>query len=107
MFRQVRAVVVFLLVAACIVAGSGCAGTRSTHELSSDPVMIKKDIAELEMDIRNTEEMYKASLTELQMEEDATLRREVNDLWIELEYLRSQKAALEERLAELEAKDKR
>ena len=47
--------------------------------------------------------MYKASLTSLQMNEDADLRRSVNRLWIELEHLRSRKAALQERLAQLEA----
>jgi hypothetical protein len=46
--------------------------------------------------------MYKAKLTQLQMEESTDLRREVNELSVELEYLRARKAALEEALAEHE-----
>jgi hypothetical protein len=105
MFRRVGAVAAFLLTAVCIVALSGCAGTGGggSDELSDDPGLIRKEIAEIDNEILNAEEMYKASLTELQMEENADMRREVNRLWIELEHLRSRKAALEERLAELEA----
>jgi hypothetical protein len=108
MFRRVGAVAAFLLTAVCIVALSGCAGTggSGSDELGNDPVLLKKEIAEIENDILNAEEMYKAKLTELQMEEDADMRREVNRLWIELEHLRSRKAALEERLAELEAAER-
>lgn len=96
-----------LLLVACVVATSGCAGTKTSKsddlEGYSNPELIRKEIAEIDNDIANVEEMYKASLTELQMEENMDLRREVNRLWIELEHLRSRKAALEERLAELEA----
>ena len=102
MTRRVATVAVFLLAAACIIATSGCAGTADT-EVRNDPNLIRRDISDLTQDIANSEEMYKARLTALQMDEDTDLRREVNRLWIELEHLRSQRAALQERLAELEA----
>lgn len=70
--------------------------------MPTSPDLLRKEIVEIENDILNAEEMYKAKLTELQMEEDAGLRTEVNRLWIELEHLRSRKTALEERLAEIE-----
>jgi hypothetical protein len=87
---------------------SGCAGTAGSGSegLANDPVLIKREISEIEVELVNAEEMYKAKLTELQMEESSDLRTEVNRLWIELEHLRSRKAALEERLVELEAAEK-
>jgi len=106
MTRRVGSVAVFLLAAVCIVAAVGCAATVGS-ETSSSPEFIQKEIGEIDNDILNAEEMYKASLTQLQMEESTDLRREVNRLWVEMEHLRSQKAALEQRLAELEAKDKK
>lgn len=102
MARRVATVAVFLLAAVCIIATSGCAGTKGS-EAPNDPDLLRRDISDLEQDILNAEEMYKAGLTELQMEETSDLRREVNRLWIELEHLRSQKAALEQRLEEIEA----
>ena len=101
MTRRTAAVAAFLLAAVCIIAVSGCAGSNGTEVLNS-PELIRKEIVEIESDIVNVEEMYKAKLTELQMEESADSRREVNRMWIDLEHLRSRKAALEERLAELE-----
>ena len=102
MTRRVATVAAFLLAAVCIIAASGCAGSKGT-EVPNSPELIRKEIAEIENDILNLEEMYKAKLTDLQMEENADSRREVNRMWIDLEHLRSRKAALEERLAELEA----
>ena len=72
----------------------------------SNPEFIRREIEEIDNDILNAEEMYKASLTALQMEESMELRRDVNRLWVELEYLRSQKAVLEQRLGELAAREK-
>ena len=106
MTGRVVSVAVFLLAALCIVAVAGCAGTKGS-EAPGSPELIRNEIADIDNDILNAEEMYKASLTTLQMEEDADLRREVNRLWIELEHLRSRKAALEERLGELEAEAKK
>jgi hypothetical protein len=106
MTRRVATVAVFLLAAVCIIATSGCAATKGS-EIGSNPDLIRRDISDLAQDIANTEEMYKARLTSLQMDENSDLRREVNRLWIEMEHLRSQKAALEERLAELEAAEQK
>jgi hypothetical protein len=94
-----------LLAAVCVVALGGCAGTQAVTTSSENPDMIRNEIKDIDNDILNTEEMYKASLTELQMEESVDLRREVNRLWVELEHLRSQRTALENRLAELEAEE--
>ena len=98
-----RRAIVVLLAAALLAVVAGCAGTRVKDGVSSDPELIKKEIAEIESDIINQEELYKANLSQMQMEESGALRREVNEIWMDLEHLRSRKAALEERLAELEA----
>ena len=104
MTRRLAGVAALLLVAVCIVAIAGCAGMgRKTDELPSSPDLIVKEIEEISMDIVNAEEMYKAKLTQLQMEESIDLRREVNELSVELEYLRARKAALEEALAQHES----
>ncbi len=101
MTRQVGSVAVFLLAAVCIVATVGCAGTTVSSDGPGSPELIQREIEDIDSDILNTEEIYKASLTALQMDDDIELRREVNRLWIELEHLRSRKTALEQRLAEL------
>jgi len=107
MTRRVVSVAVFLLAAACIVALVGCAGTTgSGAALPDNPDVLERQISDIDNDILNTEEMYKANLTALQMDENTDLRREVNRLWIEMEHLRSRKAALEERLLQLEAEKK-
>jgi uncharacterized protein YhaN len=104
MTRRACAIVALLVVAAAsLLFVVGCASTRAVDTGSDNPDLIRNEISEINNDIRNTEEMYKASLTELQMEENMELRREVNRLWVELEHLRSRKTALENRLAELEA----
>ena len=97
---------VFLLGALCTIAVVGCAGTTSTA-LPDNTQVIERQISDIDNDILNTEEMYKANLTALQMDENMERRREVNRLWVELEYLRSQKTALQERLAEIEAEQKK
>ena len=108
MTRRVGSVAVFLLVAVSIVALSGCAGTTgSGAPLPDNPDVLQRQISDIDNDILNAEEMYKANLTALQMDETTQLRREVNRLWIELEHLRSRKAALEERLLQLEAEGKK
>jgi len=107
MTRRVVSVAVFLLAAVCIVALVGCAGsTGSGSALPGSPDILERQISDIDNDILNTEEMYKANLTALQMDENTELRREVNRLWIEMEHLRSRKAALEERLLELETEKK-
>ena len=107
MTRRLVSVAVFLLAGVCIVALVGCAGTTgSSGALPDNPDILERQISDIENDIQNAEEMYKANLTALQMDEDTDTRREVNRLWIELEHLRSRKAALEERLLQLEAEKK-
>ena len=105
MTRLVGSVAVFLLAAVCTVALVGCAGTGGSA-LPDNPQVLQRQISDLDTDILNTEEMYKANLTALQMDESADTRREVNRLWIQLEHLRSRKAALQERLLQLEAEAK-
>ena len=105
MTRLVGSVAVFLLAAVCIVATVGCAGTTASSDGPGSPELIRKEIEKIENDILNAEEMYKANLTALQMDENTELRREVNRLWVELEHLRSRKTALEQRLAELAARE--
>jgi hypothetical protein len=105
--RTSRSVAV-LLAAVCIAVVVGCAGTTpgGGGDFPNDPELLRKEIVEIDSDILNMEEMYKASLTQMQMEEDAELRREVNEMWMDLEELRARKAALEERLAEIEAQER-
>lgn len=104
--RTSRSIAV-LLVTVCIAVVAGCAGTTpGGGDFSNDPELLRKEIVEIDNDILNMEEMYKASLTQMQMEEDAELRREVNEMWMDLEELRARKAALEERLAEIEAQER-
>jgi hypothetical protein len=106
MTRRVGVVAALLLAAVCVVAAAGCAGTRTqTGDIPSSPEVIREELRNIAVDIANTEEMYKAKLTELQMEETADSRSEVTHLWIDLEHLRSRKAALEEALEKLEHQD--
>jgi len=108
MTRLVGSVAVFLLAAVCTVALVGCAGTTgSGSALPDNPQVLQRQISDIDNDILNAEEMYKANLTALQMDENADTRREVNRLWIELEHLRSRRAALNERLLQLEAEEKK
>ena len=108
MTRLAGSVAVFLLAAVCTVALVGCAGTTSSGAaLPDNPEVLQRQISDIDNDILNAEEMYKANLTALQMDENTELRREVNRLWIELEHLRSRKAALQERLLQLETEEKK
>ena len=93
-----------LLSVVLTLAVSGCAGTGGQN-VPDNPKLITDEIADIELEILNVEEMYKSRLTQLQMEENTDLRREVNSLWTELEYLRSRKTALEMKLRELESED--
>ncbi len=95
---------ILVLSVALTVAVSGCAGTGGEN-VPDNPKLIADEIMDIEHEILNVEEMYKSSLTQLQMEENTDLRRAVNRLWTELEHLRSRKTALEIRLRELEAQD--
>jgi uncharacterized protein YhaN len=98
--RSVRTFAVVAVLAAVLL--SGCAGTRS-QTLPDDPRLIRNEIEEIGLDMRNTEEMLKGSRAQLQIEDSQELRNEIRRLEMELYELESQKRALEERLAELEA----
>jgi septal ring factor EnvC (AmiA/AmiB activator) len=70
--------------------------------LRRDSGLIRKELVEIEMDMKNTEEMIKGSKAQLQMEDNQQLRDEIRSLEMNLIHLESQKRALEERLQELE-----
>jgi septal ring factor EnvC (AmiA/AmiB activator) len=107
MMMHRRQVVPFLVLAAFLfVLAAGCAGTRSGSDVPDDPVLIRKELVEIERDMQNTEEMIKGSKAQLQMDDSQELRDEIRSLEMSLIHLESQKRALEERLTELEATEK-
>lgn len=106
MVQRTRIIPMAMLVVFGFLLLSGCAGTKAGGEVSDDPVLIQKQIGELDRDMRNTEEMIKGSKAQLQMEDNQVLRDELRSLEMNLIHLESQKRALEERLAELEASGK-
>ena len=103
MKRRAVASMAILLSVLPLALSCGCAGTRS-EEVSSDPVLIGKEIVQLDMDIANTRELIKGTKAEIQVEDSQTLREQLRSLETELIYLESRKRALEERLAELESR---
>jgi len=104
--RRVTAVVPLLLVVALgLPSLLGCAGTRG-EEIPDDPVMIQKELAEIEVDIANAEEMLKGSKAQLQIEDNQDLRNEIRSIEMDLYHLKARKRALEERLDELAAEGK-
>ena len=66
MKRRTCAVSMVLLAAFALALVGGCAGTTGSRELSDDPVLIQKELAEISNDIGNTEEMIKGSRAQLQ-----------------------------------------
>ena len=100
MKRRIVAVLAILLAVLPLVLACRCAGTRS-EEVSSDPVLIQKEITQIDMEIQNTEELIKGTKAEIQVEDSQALREELRSLEMELIYLESRKRALEERLSEL------
>ncbi|MFH1501532.1 MAG: hypothetical protein ABIG03_00660 [Candidatus Eisenbacteria bacterium] len=103
MRRRNRALPVVVLAALALALVSGCAGTRSNGGLPSDPNLIQREIVEISQDMQNTEEMIKGSKAQLQVEDNQALRDDLRTLEMRLIHLESQKRALEERLAEIEA----
>ena len=101
---QARGVTVALLVAFAGLLFAGCAGTRTTAgDIPDDPVLIQKELIEIDNDIRNTEEMIKGSKAQLQIDDNTAIREDIRELEMHLIHLESQKRALEERLAEIKA----
>lgn len=100
MERRVGAVTMLVIMTLGLALAAGCAGTRS-DEMPDDPELIRKEIVQIAMDIRNTEELIKGSKAQLQIEDNQDLRSELRSLEAELIHLESRKRALEQRLAEL------
>ena len=103
MKRCTRVVPVILLMALGLALAAGCAGTRGTRDLPDNPVLIQKELVEIEQDMGNVGEMIKGTKAQLQFEDGQNLRENLRALEMELIHLESQKRALEERLAEIEA----
>lgn len=103
MRRDMVAVPLFVLAAACIMLIQGCAGSGQGMTVPNDPRMIRKEIVEIENEITNTREMLKASQAELQIDDSTLIRDEIRGHEMNLIHLESRKRALEERLRELEA----
>ena len=89
-----------VLFAGCAVQDSG------TDEFSDDPKLIQDELEEIAMDLENVLEMLVANKVEQQMEDGTEIRKTIRDLEMEIYQLRSQEAALKERIAELEAAGK-
>ncbi len=103
MRRRVGAVLMLLLGILGLVLAAGCAGTMS-EETTNDPELIYKELTEIDVDMRNTEELIKGSKAQLQIDDSLELRSEIRTLEMNLIHLDSRKRALEERLAELAAR---
>lgn len=102
MGRRVGRVAVLLLALLGLVIAAGCAGTR-TERMSDNPELVRKEIAEIALGIRNVQELIKGSKAELQIEDSQDLRNELRSLEAELIHLESRKRALEEHLTNLSA----
>jgi type IV pilus biogenesis protein CpaD/CtpE len=96
------AVPLLVVAAACVLLMQGCAGTGQGSNIPDDPRMIRNELAEIENEIVNTEEMLKASRAELQIDDSMIIREEIREHEMNLIHLESRKKALEERLRELE-----
>ncbi|MBD3348519.1 MAG: hypothetical protein GF400_04910 [Candidatus Eisenbacteria bacterium] len=101
-----RVFAIAVLVAVSCAVVSGCAGSRGGGDIPDDPVLIRKELVEIERQIQNTEEILKGSKAQLQMDETQELREEIRSLEMDLIHLESQQRALEERLEELKAEGK-
>ncbi len=107
MHRTSRFVGIVLIASFAAALFAGCAvqtgGGDDGDHLPDDPRMIRNELAEIEMDIENRTEELKAYKVEQQMEDGAEIRTAIRQLEMELYNLEGRKAALEERLAELDA----
>lgn len=82
----------------------GCAGTGRTYEGdTSDPMLIRHRLEDVEHKIANTEEYLKGSKAELQINDSQELRSQIRQYEMELYELQARKASLEEQLREIEA----
>jgi hypothetical protein len=90
-----------VLVCVCALLIQGCAGTGQGLAIPDDPQLIRNEIAEIDNEITNTEEMLKAARAELQIDDSTIIREQIRGHETNLIHLESRKRALEERLAEL------
>ena len=91
-----------VLVAAFASLFQGCAGTgQGGLAIPDDPALIRNEIAEINTEILNTQEMLKAARAELQIDDSTIIRDQIRNHEMNLIHLESRKRALEERLAEL------
>lgn len=102
MLHRRQVVPIVLLAAFLFLLVAGCAGTKAGGDMPDDPVLIRKELVDIQRDMSNTEEMIKGSKAQLQMDDSQQLRDEIRSLEMNLIHLESQKRALEERLVELE-----
>lgn len=102
--RRFQAIVLScVLLGACVLLLHGCAGTGQTLAVPDDPVLIRNELAEIDTEITNTEEMLKGARAELQIDDSSIIRDQIREHEMNLIHLESRKRALEERLAELGA----
>ncbi len=106
--RQKRSVVALVLVSLVgLVLLAGCAAkTGGDGEFPDDPKLLQNELERVTMDLENVEEMLVANKVEQQMEDGDAIRQIIRELEMDLYNLRGQKAAIEERLAELKAAGK-
>lgn len=106
--KQKRNVVAFVLVSLMgLVLFAGCAAqTAGEDEFTDDPKLLQNELEEVMMDLENVQEMLVANKVEQQMEDGDAIRQIIRELEMNLYNLRGQKAAIEERLAELKAAGK-
>lgn len=98
--RELTLGIVVLSFAALFLLG-GCAGTGG-DSAPDNPRLIHKELEKIETDIGNAEEMLKGHRAQLQVDDNQTLRNEIRRIEMDLYKLRARKAALNERLRELE-----
>ncbi len=106
--RQKRSTVALVLVSLMgLWLLAGCAAnTTGDDEFPDDPVLLQNELERVTMDLENVEEMLVANKVEQQMEDGDDIRRVIRELEMDLYNLRGQKAAIEQRLAELKAAGK-
>ena len=106
--RQKKSTVVLVLVSLIgLWLFAGCAAnTVGDDEFPDDPTLLQNELERVTMDLENVEEMLVANKVEQQMEDGDEIRKVIRELEMDLYNLRGQKAAIEERLAELKAAGK-
>ncbi|MBM3307934.1 MAG: hypothetical protein FJY74_06385 [Candidatus Eisenbacteria bacterium] len=102
MTRRTRSLCGLLLAIAVLSLQLGCAATKP-EDVPGDPKLIRDELARIDNDIANSEEMLKGSRAQLQVDDSQDLRNEIRVYEANIAKLKSRKAALQQRLRELEA----